>query len=112
MIHSDANNCFFVNKKIVDNNHKFNKEINLEEKEKSRTHSISSNTTFENEITSEEEIDFNQDFFPQNKIIKMTNFLVDDWELKIKLHILNFNQQLLNLKKYNENINNKDYLNI
>ena len=112
MIHSESNNCFFVNKKIVDNNHKFNKEINLEEKEKKRTNSISSNTTFENEITSEEEIDFNQDFFPQNKIIKMTNFLVDDWELKIKLHILNFNQQLLNLKKYNENINNKDYLNI
>ena len=112
MIHSDHNNCFFVNKKIIDNNHKFNKEINLEEKEKKRTNSISSNTTFENEITSEEEIDFNQDFFPQNKMIKITNFLVDDWELKIKLHILNFNQQLLNLKKNNENINNKDYLNL
>ena len=104
---SNANNFFFVNQNIIDNSNKANKEkLNLEEN--TRNQSISTNETLENEIFSDEEIDFNQDFFPQNKPIKFTDFLVDDWELKIKNYILKLNQQIKK-KKNNKTNNNKFY---
>ena len=104
---SNKNNFFFVNDSIIDTNNKINKEkINSEEN--TRSSSISTNTTFENDLFSNEEIDFNQDFFPQNKSIKFTDFLVDDWELKIKNYILKLNQQIIKMKN-NKTNNNKFY---
>ena len=42
------------------------------------------NEAYENEFDSEDEIDFNQDFFLKLKVIKFTDCLVDNWEEKIK----------------------------
>ena len=64
--------------------------------------SISTNETFENEINSEnEDIDFNQDFFPKNKKIKFTDMLIDNWENKIKMIYKN-------LMYKNNNLSNKN----
>ena len=63
--------------------------------------SISTNETFENEINSENEnIDFNQDFFPKNKTIKFTDMLIDNWENKVGLVYKNF--------IYKSNLSNKN----
>ena len=100
---SNANNFFFVNQNIIDNSNKANKEeLNLEEN--TRSQSISTNTTLENEIFSDEEIDFNQDFFPQNKVIKLTDFLVDNWEFKIKMYLSKLYYQMVKMQKNNTNI--------
>ena len=100
---SNANNFFFVNQNIIDNSNKANKEeLNLEEN--TRSQSISTNTTLENEIFSDEEIDFNQDFFPQNKFIKFTDFLVDNWEFKIKMYLSKLYYQMVKMQKNNTNI--------
>ena len=75
------NNFFFAN----------NCEYNLPKEKiilESNDHrnSISTNETFENEFNSENEnINFNQDFFPKNKKIKFTDMLIDNWENKIKM---------------------------
>ena len=77
---SDKNNFFFDNKSNPNNIIK--EKIIFEPK--TLRNSISTNETYENEYYSDDEVDFNQDFFPQNKKIKFTDFLVDDWEEKIK----------------------------
>jgi len=101
----NQDNLFFVNENIIDNNNKFNKEeLNLEDN--IRRNSISTNATFENDIQSDEEIDFNQDFFPQNKSIKFTDFLVDNWDQKIKVYLTKIKQQFLIMQKNNSNVNN------
>ncbi len=110
MDQSNTNNIFFVNNNIIDFNNKLNKEIKFDKI--GRTNSISTNATFENDFSSDEEIDFNQDFFPQNKTIKFTNFLVDNWELKIKSYLININKKLLNIQKNSSVLNNQDYLNL
>ena len=93
MTNKNINEFFFVNDNI------FNKEkINLEENF-NKNNSFSTNETLENAILSDEEIDFNQDFFPKNKTIKFTDFLVDNWEFKIKQIYEKINQQLLKIKK-------------
>ena len=82
-INDVKNNFFFVN------NCKYNlpKEKIILEQNGNRN-SISTNETFENDLNSEnEDMDFNQDFFPKNKKIKFTDMLVDNWENKIKLLI-------------------------
>ena len=90
------NNFFFAN----------NYEYNLSKEKiilESNAHrnSISTNETFENEINSENEnIDFNQDFFPKNKKIKFTDMLVDNWEDKIKMLFKNI--------MYKNNLSNKN----
>ena len=90
------NNFFFAN----------NYECNLLKEKiilESNVHrnSISTNETFENEINSENEnIDFNQDFFPKNKKIKFTDMLVDNWEDKIKMLFKNI--------MYKHNLSNKN----
>ncbi len=100
---SNANNFFFVNQNIIDNSNKANKEkLNLEEN--TRNQSISTNETLENEKFSDEEIDFNQDFFPKNKIIKFTAFIVDNWEFKIKMHLSKLYYQMVKMQKNNTNI--------
>ena len=94
-INDVKNNFFFVN------NCKYNlpKEKIILEPNGNRN-SISTNETFENELNSEnEDMDFNQDFFPKNKKIKFTDMLVDNWENKIKLlyeNIFNNNNNLSN----------------
>ena len=101
----NQDNLFFVNENIIDNNNKFNKEeLNLEDN--IRRNSISTNATFENDFQSDEEIDFNQDFFPQNKSIKFTDFLVDNWDQKIKVYLTKIKQQFLIMQKNNSNVNN------
>ena len=93
MTNKNINEFFFVN------DNRFNKEkINLEENF-NKNNSFSTNETLENAILSDEEIDFNQDFFPKNKTIKFTDFLVDNWEFKIKQIYEKINQQLLKIKK-------------
>ena len=82
------NNSIFVEDNISDNNNQINKkELNSEEN--IRTFSISTTETLE-----DNEIDFNQDFFPKNKTIKFTDFLVDNWEIKIKKYLTKINQHL------------------
>ena len=78
-LNPDNNNFFF------DTTAKCNltKEKIIFDQQTHRT-SISTNETYENEFDSEDEIDFNQDFFPKPKLIKFTDCLVDDWEEKIK----------------------------
>ena len=58
--------------------------------------------SIENDFPSEKEIDFNQDFFPHNKSIKFTDFLVDNWEFKVKMYLSKINKQLIKIqeKKY------------
>ena len=95
---NDIKNNFFF-----DNNCKYNlskEKIILESNE--HRNSISTNETFENEINSENEnIDFNQDFFPKNKKIKFTDMLIDNWENKIKMIYKN-------LMYKNNNLSNKN----
>ena len=91
---SDKNNFFFDNKSNPNNIIK--EKIIFEPK--TLRNSISTNETYENEYYSDDEVDFNQDFFPQNKKIKFTDFLVDDWEEKIK----NFYEETI--KRYSKNI--------
>ena len=91
---SDKNNFFFDNKSNPNNIIK--EKIIFEPK--TLRNSISTNETYENEYYSDDEVDFNQDFFPQNKKIKFTDFLVDNWEEKIK----NFYEETI--KRYSKNI--------
>ena len=84
---SSANNI-----NIIDN-------IKLNIEENTRTNSISTNETIENDFISEQEIDFNQDFFPQNKSIKFTDFLVDNWEYKVKIYLSKINKQLIKIQE-------------
>ena len=83
---SNTNDNLFGDNNIVENNIKFNKE-ELNSEETTRSYSISTTATFENDFLSEDEIDFNQDFFPKMKTIKLTDCLVDNWELKIKMYL-------------------------
>ena len=92
---SDKNNFFFDNKSNPNNLIK--EKIIFEPK--THRNSISTNETYENEFYSDDEVDFNQDFFPQSKKIKFTDFLVDDWEEKIK----NFRYEVI--KSFNNNKN-------
>ena len=94
---SDKNNFFFDNKSNPNNIIK--EKIIFEPK--TLRNSISTNETYENEYYSDDEVDFNQDFFPQSKKIKFTDFLVDDWEEKIK----NFRDEVI--KSFSNN-NNKN----
>ena len=91
---SDKNNFFFDNKSNPNNIIK--EKIIFEPK--TLRNSISTNETYENEYFSDDEVDFNQDFFPKNKKIKFTDFLVDDWEEKIKT----FYEETI--KRYSKNI--------
>ena len=96
-LNSDKNNFFFDNKSNPNNIIK--EKIIFEPK--THRNSISTNETYENEFYSDDEVDFNQDFFPQSKKIKFTDFLVDDWEEKIK----NFRDEVI--KSFSNN-NNKN----
>ena len=93
---SDKNNFFFDNKSNPNNIIK--EKIIFEPK--THRNSISTNETYENEFYSDDEVDFNQDFFPQSKKIKFTDFLVDDWEEKIK----NFRDEVIKSFNINKNI--------
>ena len=95
---SDKNNFFFDNKSNPNNIIK--EKIIFEPK--THRNSISTNETYENEFYSDDEVDFNQDFFPQSKKIKFTDFLADDWEEKIK----NFREEVI--KSFNINNKNKN----
>jgi len=93
ILSQNKDNSFFIKCNITDNNI-FNKEkFNLEENN-NRNNSISTNETFEND----EEIDFNQDFFPKRATFKFTDFLVDNWEQKIKLYLDKINEQMTKIK--------------
>ena len=94
-LYSDKNNFFFDNKSNPNNIIK--EKIIFEPK--THRNSISTNETYENEFYSDDEVDFNQDFFPQSKKIKFTDFLADDWEEKIK----NFRDEVI--KSFNNNKN-------
>ena len=81
-INTDHNNFCLQNN--------FKKNLNKEKiisEEKNIRNSISTNETYENnnDNYSDNEIDFNKDFFPQNKKFKLTDILVDNWEDNIKL---------------------------
>ena len=78
------NNIFFSNDNIINQNNKISKEDSNSE-ENNQRNSISTNETFENGFVSDDEINFHQDFFPKNNRIRFTDFLVKDWESKIKL---------------------------
>ena len=95
-LYSDKNNFFFDNKSNPNNIIK--EKIIFEPK--THRNSISTNETYENEFYSDDEVDFNQDFFPQSKKIKFTDFLVDDWEEKIK----NFRDEVIKSFNINKNI--------
>ena len=97
-LNSDKNNFFFDNKSNPNNIIK--EKIIFEPK--THRNSISTNETYENEFYSDDEVDFNQDFFPQSKKIKFTDFLVDNWEEKIK----NFREEAI--KSFNSNNKNKN----
>ena len=84
---SNTKDIFFVGNNIIENNIKLNKE-KLNSEEFTRTYSVSTSETFENDFGLEDEIDFNQDFFPKMKTIKLTDCLVDNWELKIKMYLV------------------------
>ena len=92
----NKNNFFFGKNINIFDNIKFNKE------EIVRTNSISTTETIENDFISEQEIDFNQDFFPHNRSIKFTDFLLDNWKFKVKMHLSNIKKKLIKIqeKKY------------
>ena len=93
MSQSNNNNSFFIDKNNFDNNNEIAiKQINPEEN--TRSFSFSTNETIENDYQLESEIDFNQDFFPKNKNIKFTDFLVDNWKMKIKNYLSKIHQKL------------------
>ena len=75
-------NFFFVKDNFIGNN-KFNKE-EFKLDENNPRNSISTEETLENELMSDDEIDFHQDFFPKIDTIRFTDLLVDDWKDKIQ----------------------------
>ena len=89
------NNIFYINDNTtINNSNKIIKEdSNLEEN--NQRNSISTNETLENGFNSDDEINFHQDFFPKSKIFKFTDFLVNDWENKIKVHLTKIKKDLL-----------------
>ena len=81
-VNEDKNNFFF------DNNCKVNNNISKEKiilDEKNHRTSISTNETFENDFCSDEEFDFNYDFFPKKKTFKFTDMLVENWKERIQI---------------------------
>ena len=90
-INEEKNNFFFAN----DYKYNINKEKIILDQNRHRT-SISTNETYENDFEQEDnediDIDFNQDFFPQTKKIKIIELLVDDWKESIKA----FREKLIN----------------
>ena len=104
-IKNEKNNFFF------DNNYKFDlsKEKIILEPNNHQSNSSSTSETFENDIFSDEEnIDFNQDFFPQTKEIKLTDMLVDNWQEKIKAFCEDIKKELIiKAINYNYNFSNK-----
>ena len=88
-------NFIFVKDNLIDNN-KFNKE-EFKLGENHRRNSVSTEETFENDFMSDEEIDFNQDFFPKNDVIKFTDLLVDNWKDKIQKLYERINQNITRL---------------
>ena len=98
---SNKDNFFFVDKDIIKANNTINKE-KLNSEENTRSYSFS---TTETDMLSDDDIDFNQDFFPKIKTIKFTDFLADNWENKIKMYMLKKNNQLSKTKNNNSNIN-------
>ena len=88
----DKNNFFFANN-CKNNLHK--EKIILDQK--SHRNSISTNETFENDFLSEDEedIDFNQDFFPQTKKIIFSEMLIDNWKDKIDLFKENIRNRMI-----------------
>ena len=98
---SNNNNFFFVDKDIIKTNNTINKE-KLNSEENTRSYSFS---TTETDMLSDDDIDFNQDFFPKIKTIKFTDFLADNWENKIKMYMIKKNNQLSKTKNNNSNIN-------
>ena len=80
MSKQDENNFFFD--KNCEN--KISKEKIISEEKNQRT-SVSTNETFEFEFCSDDEIDFNFDFFPKKTTLKFTDMLVDNWKEKIKI---------------------------
>ena len=97
---SNNSNCFFIEDNNNDNNNQFDKK-DLNSNENTRSFSISTNETLENE-----EIDFNQDFFPKTKTIKFTDFLIDNWEIRIKIYLAKISQHLSEIQKNRTNIKN------
>ncbi len=89
----EENHIFFANDNIININNSKEKENLLDN---NRSSSISSNSTYD--LFSDEEIDFNQDFFPKNNKIKFTDFLADDWEMKIKVYISTIHKQISKMK--------------
>ena len=98
---SNKDNFFFVDKDIIKTNNTINKE-KLNSEENTRSYSFS---TTETDMLSDDDIDFNQDFFPKIKTIKFTDFLADNWENKIKMYMIKKNNQLSKTKNNNSNIN-------
>ena len=89
-------NIFFVK-----GYNKFNKE-NLNSCENThRNSSISTEATFENDFSyQEEEIDFHQDFFPGYTTIKFTDLLVDNWRERIQIFYNNIFRCLSKVKNH------------
>ena len=89
------NNFSFANDNIININNNFSKEkANLVGN--NRSSSISSNSTYD--YFSDEEINFNLDFFPKNNTIRFTDFLADDWEIKVKMYLSAINKQISKMK--------------
>ena len=94
-INTNQNNFFFANNC---KNNFFKEKIILETN--SPRNSISTNETYENDFCSEDEdMDFNQDFFPQNKKIKITDSLIDNWKEKINILSFIVKTNLSNIEK-------------
>ena len=92
IVNDEKNNFFFANNCKSD---LIKEKIILEQN--SHRNSISTNETFENEFFSDDEdINFNQDFFPQNKMIKFTEILTDNWEERIALFSENIKNKIIN----------------
>ena len=92
IVNDEKNNFFFANNCKSD---LIKEKIILEQN--SHRNSISTNETFENEFFSDDEdINFNQDFFPQNKMIKFTEILADYWEERIALFSENIKNKIIN----------------
>ena len=92
IVNDEKNNFFFANNCKSD---LIKEKIILEQN--SHRNSISTNETFENDFFSDDEdINFNQDFFPQNKMIKFTEILADNWEERIALFSENIKNKIIN----------------
>ena len=102
----NKNNFFFVNDIGTNENNSIINKEKLNSEENTFGHSFSTNATFENDFGSDEEIDFNQDFFPQKKAIKFTDFLVDNWQSTIKMLL---SKSYQNLEKLGKNFSNIIY---